>query len=416
MSSEDKKSTEKNKSAEKKKSTEKKNDKTKKSKKPKKLWQKILRVVLIILGVILLLVGGFFGWLTINEYRPKAVENVKVDTSEGEGKKLKKGDSIKVFTWNFGFGQLGDNADFFMDGGKKVMPSSKERVDVNIAGFQGSMSSLNPDVIFIQEIDRDSKRSYHIDQYKKMHEQYPILASTADSEDKDFNGYVSTFAYNMKSKFIPYPVSEPIGKVESGIATFSKYQTSSAERISLPESFSWPKKTVNFKRCLLVNRTPVYDKDGNDTGKELVFVNMHLEGYDENNGRKKQTNKMIDFIKKEYAKGNYVIAGGDFNQTFSNVDSSMYPFHDELKDLYEPQTLDVKDVGDDFTCYMDNTNPTCRSLDKVYKGADLANFQYYLIDGFIVSNNIKVNTVNTYNANFAPCDHNPVMISLTIEE
>ena len=88
-----------------KKSTEKKNDKTKKSKKPKKLWQKILRVVLIILGVILLLVGGFFGWLTINEYRPKAVENVKVDTSEGEGKKLKKGDSIKVFTWNFGFGQ-----------------------------------------------------------------------------------------------------------------------------------------------------------------------------------------------------------------------------------------------------------------------------------------------------------------------
>ena len=403
-------------SSEDKKNTEKKNDKTKKSKKPKKLWQKILRVVLIILGVILLIVGGFFGWLTVNEYRPKAVEDIEVDTSQGEGKKLKIGENINVFTWNFGFGQLGDNADFFMDGGKEVMPSSQDRVKVNIAGFQGSMATLNPDIVFIQEIDRDAKRSYHTDQYKKMKEEYPVLTSELNKDDPDFNGYVSTFAYNMKSKFIPYPLSEPIGKVNSGIATFSKYQTSSAERISLPDSYSWPKCTVNFKRCLLVNRTPVYDKDGNDTGKELVIVNMHLEGYDENNGRKKQTNKMIDFIKKEYAKGNYVIAGGDFNQTFSNTDSSMYPFHDELKDLYEPQTLDVKDVGDDFTCYMDNTNPTCRSLDKVYKGADLANFQYYLIDGFIVSNNIKVNTVNTYNANFAPCDHNPVMISLTIEE
>ena len=403
-------------SSEDKKNTEKKNDKTKKSKKPKKLWQKILRVVLIILGVILLIVGGFFGWLTANEYRPKAVEDIEVDTSQGEGKKLKIGENINVFTWNFGFGQLGDNADFFMDGGKEVMPSSQDRVKVNIAGFQGSMATLNPDIVFIQEIDRDAKRSYHTDQYKKMKEEYPVLTSELNKDDPDFNGYVSTFAYNMKSKFIPYPLSEPIGKVNSGIATFSKYQTSSAERISLPDSYSWPKCTVNFKRCLLVNRTPVYDKDGNDTGKELVIVNMHLEGYDENNGRKKQTNKMIDFIKKEYAKGNYVIAGGDFNQTFSNTDSSMYPFHDELKDLYEPQTFDVKDVGDDFTCYMDNTNPTCRSLDKVYKGADLANFQYYLIDGFIVSNNIKVNTVNTYNANFAPCDHNPVMISLTIEE
>ena len=403
-------------SSEDKKNTEKKNDKTKKSKKPKKLWQKILRVVLIILGVILLIVGGFFGWLTVNEYRPKAVENIEVDTSQGEGKKLKIGENINVFTWNFGFGQLGDNADFFMDGGKEVMPSSQDRVKVNIAGFQGSMATLNPDIVFIQEIDRDAKRSYHTDQYKKMKEEYPVLTSELNKDDPDFNGYVSTFAYNMKSKFIPYPLSEPIGKVNSGIATFSKYKTSSAERISLPDTYSWPKCTVNFKRCLLVNRTPVYDKDGNDTGKELVIVNMHLEGYDENNGRKKQTKKMIDFIKKEYAKGNYVIAGGDFNQTFSNTDSSMYPFHDELKDLYEPQTLDVKDVGDDFTCYMDNTNPTCRSLNKVYKGADLANFQYYLIDGFIVSNNIKVNTVNTYNANFAPCDHNPVMISLTIEE
>lgn len=395
---------------------DKKPEKKKKEKKPKKLWQKILRVFLIIIGVIVLLAGGFLIWLTANEYKPKAVEKVEIDTSEGEGKKLKKGENIKIFTWNFGFGQLGDNADFIMDGGKEVMPSTEERVKVNIAGFEGSISSLNPDIIFIQEIDRDSKRAYHIDQYKQIQGEYPILASTADKEDPEFNGYVSTFAYNMRTKFLPYPISDPMGKIDSGIATFSKYQISDSERISLPVSYNWPVRTFNFKRCLLVNRTPVYDKDGNDTGKEFVFINLHLEGYDDNNGRERQCKKLIEFIKQEYDKGNYVVAGGDFNQTFSNVDTSMYPIHDEIEDIWKPGKLDVQDVGENFTCYMDNTNPTCRSLDKVYKDADKDNFQYYMLDGFIVSNNIKVNSINTYHAYFAPCDHNPVMIDMIIEE
>ena len=388
----------------------------KKVKKQRKLWQKILRVVLIIIGILVLITGGFLAWLTVNEYRPKAVEKVKIDTSQGEGKKLKMGEDIKIFSWNFGFGQLGDNADFIMDGGKEVMPSSEDRVKVNIAGFQGSAATLNPDIFFVQEIDRDSKRAYHIDEYNQIKEQYPILTSTANQDDPDFNGYVSTFAYNMKTKFLPYPVSDPMGRIYTGIATYSKYQITDSERISLPVSYDWPVRTFNFKRCLLVNRTPVYDKDGNDTGKEFVFVNLHLEGYDDNNGRVRQCKKMIEFINEEYNKGNYVVAGGDFNQTFSNTDASMYPYHDEIKDLWKPGKLNVNDVGNNFTCYMDNTVPTCRSLDKVYQDSDKENFQYYMLDGFIVSNNIKVEEMHTYNANFAPCDHNPVMITLKIEE
>ena len=35
-------------------------------------------------------------------------------------KEVKKGDSIKMMSWNIGYGALGDNADFFMDGGNHV--------------------------------------------------------------------------------------------------------------------------------------------------------------------------------------------------------------------------------------------------------------------------------------------------------
>lgn len=392
------------------------NNNFEKQKKPLKLWQKIVRVVLIVIGALLLIVLGFFGWLTINEYKPADVEKVDIDTTEGNGKKLKSGDTVSVLTWNMGYGALGDNADFFMDGGTSVMTAAPERMQVNIAGYEGAISSVNPDVIFIQEIDIHSKRSYNENQYTKIQGEYPILTAEQNKEDSDFNGYVTTFAYNFKAKFVPYPFPETIGNVEGGISTMTKYELSDAERISLPCPYSWPIRTCNLKRCLLVNRTPVYDENGNDTGKEFVFVNLHLEAYDNGEGKIAQTAKLKEFMQAEYDKGNYVIAGGDFNQTFSNVDTSAYPIHNEIPDVWTPGSIDVNDIGSDFQCLMDSTNPTCRSLDKPYKDLeDKSDFQYYVIDGFIVSNNIKVNSINTYSAGFAASDHNPVGLNITIE-
>ena len=46
-------------------------------------------------------------------------------------------------------------------------------------------------------------------------------------------------------------------------------------RIKLAESFSWPIKTCNLKRCMLETRIPI---EGTD--KELVLINFHLEAYD----------------------------------------------------------------------------------------------------------------------------------------
>ena len=332
------------------------------------------------------------------------------------GKKLSKGDSLTVVTWNMGYGALGDNADFFMDGGTSVMTAVPERVDVNIAGFMGFLAGMNPDITFIQEIDRNSKRSYNQDEATKIQGDIPILLKSVNEEDPDYNGYVMTFAYNFNAKFVPYPVGDPIGKVESGLAIYSKYEVEDSERISLPCPYSWPVKTCNLKRCLLVNRTPVYDSEGNDTGKELVSVNLHLEAYDNGEGKIAQTKQLREFLQEEYNKGNYVIAGGDFNQTFSNVDLSPYPVHEEIQDVWRPGTIDVSEIGDDFECLMDNSVPTCRSLDKAYNSApDKSDFQFYMLDGFIVSKNIKVDEIHTQNTFFAPSDHNPVLINITLE-
>ena len=63
----------------------------------------------------------------------------------------------------------------------------------------------------------------------------------------------------------------------------------------------------------------------------------------------------------------------------------------------------------------DNSAPSCRSLDQPYAGADHEKFQYYLIDGFIVSGNVTVESVETQNLNFKNSDHNPILMKVTLD-
>ena len=92
-------------------------------------------------------------------------------------------------------------------------------------------------------------------------------------------------------------------RVNSGLVTFTDYGVSEASRISLPESFSWPVKTCNLKRCMLEARIPV---EGTD--RELVLINFHLEAYDSGEGKEAQSRILAEKLKEEYAKGNYAVS------------------------------------------------------------------------------------------------------------
>ena len=122
---------------------------------------------------------------------------------------------------------------------------------------------------------------------------------------------------------------------------------------------------------------------------------------------------LVYILQYEAAAGNYVIAGGDFNQTFSNVDLSTYP--QQSADLWAPGSIDVSEFGDSFTCSTDSSAPTCRSLDKPYEGHDLESFQYYIIDGFIVSSNLQINSTKTIDLDFKNSDHNPIRLDVALK-
>ena len=355
-----------------------------------KILKTILKILGWILGVLVLVVAVALVVFTIAEYRPADVETV-IPEQQAEAV-LETGKPLTIVSWNCGYGALGDNAEFFMDGGTSVYTADRDRVMSNLDGIKEKLQALSPDLIILQEVDINSARSYGIDERAILRDAVP--------------GATEAFAYNFNALFVPYPLP-PIGHVEGGLYTLSAAQPRIAERISLPVPFSWPVRLVNLKRCLLVSRYPVKGTD-----KELVLVNLHLEAYDSGECKEAQTRQLVTFMQEEYAKGNYVIAGGDFNQRFSNVDQSAYPVY---KTTWQPGVINAEDFGSDFSLLMDNSAPTCSSLDRPLAGDSLESFQFYLIDGFIVSANVTADAVETMDFGFTCSDHNPVRMTFTLE-
>lgn len=357
--------------------------------------RKVLYAAVSAVLLVIALFAGLIEYLTLTEYKPQERESIEISPVYRDP--ISAGDTLRVLTWNCGYGALGDNADFFMDGGKGVITADKERVIRNLDGIIEQATALEPDVILFQEVDRDSTRSHHIDEVIMLSNAY----STEDDQD-----YANGFAYNFNVRFVPYPFP-PIGKVQSGILTLTDTSAESAERIQLPCPFKWPVRLCNLKRCLLVERVPLQNSD-----KSLVLVNLHLEAYDNGEGKIAQTKMLKEILDEEAAAGNYVIAGGDFNQTFSNTDISAYPVQDGM---WAPGRIDTAEIGDGWQCLMDSSVPSCRSLDKPYQGADPENFQYYVIDGFIVSSNVQVRSCETKDMGFVCTDHNPVLLECVLK-
>lgn len=360
----------------------------------KKKWPK---VILCIILAIVLLVVLLFAVLTITEFKPKDSE--AVDINGTSSKELNTGDSFSIMTWNVGYCGLGETSDFFMDGGKEVRSSDKKTVENNIKSISDYLAKEDADVIFLQEVDISSKRSYHLNEMEGFFQEQNALETD----------YMNTYAPNYKVLYVPYPFPT-IGKVDCGITTLSKFNVTDSTREALPCPFKYPVRIANLKRCLMVNRIPV-----KNSNKELVVVNLHLEAYDSGEGKIAQTKQLRELLESEAKKGNYVIAGGDFNQTFSNCDTSAYPLVSE--EMWTPGIIDVEEFDDFLQFVMDPSSPSCRSLDRPIANEDTSpdKFQYYMIDGFIVSDNLEINSIETKDLKFKNTDHQPVVMNVTVK-
>lgn len=362
---------------------------------------KYLKGLLIVILSIVLLLGIGIGVLTILEYRPDTV--VALDIDNNQTNLVAREEAYTIMTFNMGYAGLGEAEDFILDGGKSGRPDSKEIVEAYLSGIESILTEELFDFYLLQEVDLKARRSYRINQVSHLHE---ALGDT----------YSMQFAYNFKAPFVPFPLSfsDHIGYVESGITSFMKYQVEASTRYQFPGSFSWPLRVANLKRAMMIS---VLDVEGSD--QDLYIINLHMSAYDGDGSLRAQEMELLQsYLETLRDEGHYVIVGGDFNQTFPDA-VDIYPVN---QDFYVAYPIEDTFLPLGYQFQFDPNHPSCRLLNQPYDPED-ENTQYYIIDGFIVSENITVLGFNdiltearahTLNLGFENSDHNPVVMKFKL--
>lgn len=341
------------------------------------------------IAAIIIVIMGYLVFMTITDYRPEKILEVNIENNKKE--KAKVNYPMTIMTYNTGYCGMDKDVDFFMDGGKGSRSLSKEKTVENLEGIFKTLKEENPTFIFLQEVDKKATRSYKINQY--------------DYFINNLKGYSSSFAINYKVPWVPVPIKKPHGNVLSGLASFSKLTVNKSIRYDLPGKESWPRQLGDLDRCVLVNRIPV------ENGKELIFINLHLSAYDKGGKiRKQQLGFLSSFLQEEYKKGNYVIAGGDFNHQIPGSEVSIFKTTEEWPEWLQSMPKDFKPEG--FIWSFDKNNPTVRTVAKPYKRGE--NFTT-IVDGFLISDNVEVMSIKTKDLDFTYSDHNPVILSFKLK-
>jgi endonuclease/exonuclease/phosphatase family metal-dependent hydrolase len=349
-----------------------------------KRFLKILLPIVLLPCVILIIL---ILYASITDYRPAQME--VVFSSDGKADTLPFSKTYNLLIWNIGYAGLDEQMDFFYDGGKRVR-TTKDQLNQNINCIEKFITGLDSvDFKLLQEVDISSRRSYHRNEVK--------LFSDVLSNDYVFYGK------NYDVFFVPVPFANPMGSVNSGVLSFSRYNPSEVTRISFPGQYSWPKRLFMLDRCFLVMRFPL------SGGKHLLVVNTHNEAYDTGIIRDEQMAYLKKFLLSEYEQGNFIIVAGDWNQ----CPPDMQPrFSDDIFD-----TIDYKGIEPGFlplgwTWAYDSTMPSNRRVDIPYiKGTTRTT----VIDFFLLSPNLRSIACKTVDLGFSCSDHQPVQIQITLQ-
>lgn len=361
--------------------------------------KKILRITGILLGILLIILAGYVIYLFGTYHRIE--DHVALEAEEPLQKKngqekaeLTTNQIYSAVTYNIGFGAYTPDFSFFMDGGKSSWAKSKESVMAAVQGAGELVASMEPDFAMMEEVDLDSTRSYHVNEFDLLRECFP----------QDY----TVFAQNYHSAFLFYPFTQPHGKSNSGIALFSAYPIESSVRRSLPISTSLS-KFLDLDRCYSVSKIPV------DNGRYLVIYALHASAYGNSDKiREAQIHMLCEDMQQEYEAGNYIVCGGDFNHDLKadedaaeECESWAYPF---------PRSK----LPEHFSFAMDFLSEKERqSLWNTSRNADMEYVEgvtyTVTLDGFIISDNVECVSYENKNTGYAYSDHDPVYLEFKLK-
>jgi endonuclease/exonuclease/phosphatase family metal-dependent hydrolase len=268
--------------------------------------KKMLALILLaVLALCALIVWMADGLQTPHEYQspPRKLEGVEARTSTSTNE-------LRIVSWNiaWGYGWGSEGSGGFRE---------KEHFDRSLAQMVEVLRKIEPDVVFLQEVDFECTRSHYQDQAA-------ILARGAGLP------YVA-YAVSWRANWVPFPYWPPrdhYGRMSSGGAILSRLPLEKHEVELLPK----PEENPFWYNLFYLFRYYQY-AEIRLGGETIPLVNTHLEAFRPQN-RQAQATYLAGVLSS--IEDRHLLFGGDLNAP---------PEEATLRSKYpdEPQTSHLGD-------------------------------------------------------------------------
>ena len=229
-------------------------------------------------------------------------------------------DTLTVVTWNIRFG-IG-RAKWFGDSCGELVLFDTDEIQDGLELLAAKITAMDADILLLQEVDIDSKRSAYIDQVQWL----------LDNTAMNYGVYASMW----EVQFVP---SDGLGRVNTGNAILSRWPLSEAERIPL----SLRGDQDDLVRAFYVRRNVLRAKV-NYPGSLFWAVDIHASAFSNDDTKQKQYVEFKDVLDELNAQGEHFVAGGDLNELPPGAVKNNYCDNDRC-----PDESPEEDEGCDFS-------------------------------------------------------------------
>ena len=215
------------------------------------------------------------------------------------------GSAIKIMTWNIRFG-IG-RGEWFGDACGTKSIYTKDEVLPNLELIVNRINEVKPDILLLQEVDINAKRSGYIDQLRWI----------MDRTDFGF----AVYGMQWQAQFIP---SDGLGRLQEANAILSRWPIGPSSRIQLALRGDQDKLTRYFyERCCIVKA-----KIEIPGVTDFYAVNIHASAFATDDTKYKHFTAFKKELDNISDAGGWFVAGGDLNTLPPGSDSTDFCIED----------------------------------------------------------------------------------------
>ena len=311
---------------------------------------------------------------------------------------LKAGQQVKILSWNLQY-MSGKNYEFWYDradGDGPDIRASKTDIEQTFKHVAQLIIEQNPDVILLQELHDNAKRTDYEDQLQRLLTLLPA----------EYNNYSEAFYW--QASFVPLP--QIMGSVGMKLGVISKYKLGDALRHQLPSiKADLVTDQFNFRRAIQEVSLPVTG------GNKLTLMNTHFDAFAQGSDTMQQQVAYLQrLLNGKNENGEAWIIAGDFNllppgqyenlsakaRAYYQSDSEFALIYDQFNVIPTLEQANGPDASDWFTHFPNG---------KEILGPDRT------IDYFIYSDHLKVGDAQVIQQNtWHISDHLPMITTIQL--